>query len=70
MTNKGFDIRIVSYEHIHSINPKDWNKLLEAIDPQPNETILDGMCGYGAVGRGILEKEKNVNLFLLDKINS
>jgi len=64
---QGFDVRIVSYEHIHSINPEDWNKLVEAINPQPNETILDGMCGYGAVGKGILEKEKSVNLFLLDE---
>ncbi len=63
----GYDIRIVSYEQIHSIKPDDWAKLIEAIDPKPNETILDAMCGYGAVGKGILEKENAVNLFLLDK---
>ncbi|KKR05950.1 MAG: Methyltransferase type 11 [Parcubacteria group bacterium GW2011_GWC2_39_14] len=63
----GFDIRIVSYEHIHSIHKKDWNKLLKAINPQPNEIILDGMCGYGAVGKRILEKENSAKLFLLDE---
>ena len=63
----GFDVRIVSYEYIHNINQKDWNKLLEAISPKPNETILDGMCGYGAVGKGILGREKSINLFLLDE---
>ena len=63
----GFDTRIVSYENIHSIAPTDWNKLLKAINPQPNEIILDGMCGYGAVGKGILEKEKSVYLFLSDE---
>ncbi len=62
----GHDKRIVSYEYIHNISPEDWTKFKEATNPQPNETILDGMCGYGSAGKIILEKERSINLFLLD----
>jgi len=65
--SQGFDTRIVSYEHIHSISPDDFKKLIDAIDPKANEVILDAMCGYGAVGKAILEQEPRANLFLLDE---
>ncbi len=64
---QGFDVRNVSYEHIHSIKPEDFKALIDAIDPKPEETILDAMCGYGAVGKGILEREPNVSLYFLDE---
>ncbi len=64
---QGFDVRNVSYEYIHSIKSEDFKALVDAIDPKPNETLLDAMCGYGAVGKGILEREPNVFLYLLDE---
>ncbi len=64
---QGFDNKIVSYEHIHSIKPEDWKELIKAINPQPKEKILDAFCGYGAVGKSILEKEKTVELWLNDE---
>src|SRR4051812_47253283 len=64
---QGFDTRIVSYEHIHSVDPKDFEKLIEAIDPQKDEVILDAMCGYGAVGKAVLEKQPAAEVFLVDE---
>src|SRR5690242_20152124 len=64
---QGFDNRIVSYEYIHSIDPKDFEKLLDAIDPKPGEVILDAMCGYGAVGKAVLKREPKVEIFFLDE---
>jgi ubiquinone/menaquinone biosynthesis C-methylase UbiE len=67
----GFDSRIVKYEYIHEINPKDFKRLIEVIDPRNGETILDAMCGYGAVSKGVLDKCKKdkikVNILLLDE---
>lgn len=64
---QGFDNRIVSYEHIHSISPEDFEKLIDAIDPQEGEIILDAMCGYGAVGKAVLERNPKVNVFFNDE---
>jgi 16S rRNA G1207 methylase RsmC len=64
---QGFDNRIVSYEEIHSIDPEDFKKLIDAIDPKSSEAILDAMCGYGAVGKAILEKAPKANVFFLDE---
>ena len=64
---QGFDTRIVSYEYIHSVTPEDFAKLIEAIDPHDGEYILDAMCGYGAVGKGVLEKASNANVWFLDE---
>ncbi len=63
----GFDKRIVSYELIHNFNPGDLRALVDAVDPKPKETILDAMCGYGTAGKAVLEREKNISLFVLDE---
>ncbi|MEK6917814.1 MAG: class I SAM-dependent methyltransferase [Nanoarchaeota archaeon] len=67
MKKEGFDVRIVSYEYIHSINPSDFKALVKAVNPKPNENILDAFCGYGAVGKTILAKEKKANLYFEDE---
>ena len=67
MTKEGFDVRIVSYEHIHSINPKDEEAMAKAINPKPRERILDAFCGYGAVGKNCLAKEPKIDLWLNDE---
>lgn len=67
MVKAGFDKRIVSYEYIHSTSPEDEEALLNAINPQPNEKILDAFCGYGAVGKYCLEREPSIDLWLNDK---
>jgi ubiquinone/menaquinone biosynthesis C-methylase UbiE len=67
MKKEGFDVRIVSYEHIHSIKPKDKKALIDAINPKPNEKILDAFCGYGAVGKDCLEREKKLDLYFEDE---
>ena len=67
MKEEGFDTRIVSYEHIHSINHKDEMALIKAISPKPNEKILDVFCGYGAVGKNCSKKEFNIDLWLNDE---
>src|ERR1051326_1545538 len=64
---QGFDNRIVSYEYIHNIKPKDAKALIDAINPQPGQTILDGMCGYGAAGKAILKREKNITMYFIDE---
>ena len=64
---EGFDVRIVSYEHIHSINPKDEEAMIKAINPKPKEKILDAFCGYGAVGKNILAKESKADLWFNDE---
>src|SRR5258705_1653844 len=51
---RGYDIRVVPYEDIHSIRPMDFDALARAVDPQDGETILDAGAGYGAVTREIL----------------
>ena len=67
MTKQGFDVRIVQYEHIHSISPEDEKALVEAINPKPGEKILDAFCGYGAVSKNLLKKEDKANLWLNDE---
>ncbi len=64
---EGFDVRIVYYEQIHNISPKDEEAMVKAIDPKPNEKILDAFCGYGAVGKNILAKESKADLWLNDE---
>ena len=67
MTKEGFDVRIVSYEHIHRIKRKDEKVMLKAINPKPSQKILDAFCGYGAVGKNCLLKECNIYLYLDDE---
>jgi len=65
--SKGFDKRIVSYERLHSIKPEDFQILIDAISPKIGEVILDAMCGYGAVGKAVLEKEPKSEVYFLDE---
>lgn len=61
ITEKGFDYRIVEYEEIHKIKEEDFHQLVSAIDPKPGQVILDGMDGYGAVSKHILEEAEKDN---------
>ncbi|MBU2576473.1 MAG: class I SAM-dependent methyltransferase [Nanoarchaeota archaeon] len=67
MKKEGFDVRVVSYEHIHNIQPEDEEAMIKAINPKPKEKVLDAFCGYGAVGRNCLEKEPKIDLWLNDE---
>lgn len=64
---QGFDMRNVSYEHIHSIKPEDVKALMDAVDPQSGEVIMDAMCGYGSVGKAILDRRSDAVLYLLEE---
>lgn len=65
---EGFDIRIVSYEEIHSIDQKDFDSLVEALDVRGGQRILDAGAGYGAVTREILRKhrDKSLSIYAVD----
>lgn len=65
---KSFDSRIVSYEALHYVNSRDFDKLVEVIDPKEEQKILDAGAGYGAVTREILYRhlEKPLRFHLLD----
>ncbi len=63
----GFDNRIVSYEKIHSISAKDIEKLVDAVNPRPGEKILDAACGYGSVGKAILDREPRAHVIFVDE---
>lgn len=67
MRKEGFDVRIVSYEHIHGIKPEDKKALIDAIDPKPGEQILDAFCGYAAVGKECFEREPQIDLWMNDE---
>lgn len=54
----GFDNRIVSYEIIHQIDEASKQALVKAVDPKPDDIILDGMSGYGAVTKWILDSAR------------
>lgn len=64
---QGFDVRIVSYEYIHSIKDKDFKALIDAANPKAKQVILDGMCGYGAVGKALLKRQKNALVYFQDE---
>jgi ubiquinone/menaquinone biosynthesis C-methylase UbiE len=51
----GFDDRIVDFRVVHNHKPEDIKAFVELIDAKPNDVILDGMDGYGAVARDILD---------------
>lgn len=59
---KGYDIRIVPYEEIHSIRPQDFETLVRVINPQPGDYILDAGAGYGAVTREVVLRSKTDDL--------
>jgi 16S rRNA C1402 N4-methylase RsmH len=68
---KGFDDRIVRYEEIHKIKDIYFKILVDALNPKPNDVILDGMDGYGSVSKWILsrteEKGFKPEIFTLDE---
>lgn len=64
---QGFDVRVVSYEQVHNIQENDWNAFMDAVNPQPGEVILDGMCGYGACAKGITKRTQEAQLYFLDE---
>lgn len=61
-SRRGYDIRIVPYEEIHSIRSQDFERLVRAIDPQPSDHILDAGAGYGAVTREVVLRSKRRDL--------
>ncbi len=58
----GYDIRKVDYSKIHSVQPGDLLKLASALEIKNGNTILDLMCGYGAVSEHILEVTKSQSI--------
>lgn len=62
----GFDIRVEDYDYIHSNTQEDWNAFINAIDPQSGDIIFDGAGGYGEVTEKILNKNKNVDIYVVD----
>jgi ubiquinone/menaquinone biosynthesis C-methylase UbiE len=65
---KSFDSRIVSYEALHYVSSRDFDRLVEIINPQDGEKILDAGAGYGAVTREILcrHSHQSFEFHLLD----
>jgi len=51
-----FNDRIVDFKAIHNQKPEDFEKFIDIIDAQPGEVILDGMDGYGAAAKEIIQK--------------
>lgn len=47
--NNAYQERVVSYEKIHSIDEKDFEVLVDLVNPENGQSILDACCGYGAV---------------------
>lgn len=72
-TDNSYDKRKVRYEHIHSIDPNDFKKFIEIINPRNNQIILDACCGYWSVTKKINEKisENNLNtkIYAVDSSN-
>ncbi|OGT53177.1 MAG: hypothetical protein A3E84_00905 [Gammaproteobacteria bacterium RIFCSPHIGHO2_12_FULL_42_13] len=62
----GFNIRKVDFSKLHSVKNNDLMKLVEALQMQNNHSVLDMMCGYGAVSEKILQiaKEKGLDIDL------
>lgn len=48
---KGHDKRVVSFEYIHNIKPKDFERLITAVRLKNNDRVLEVMCGYGSVSK-------------------
>lgn len=70
MGNNSYQERVVSYEKIHSINEKDFQALVDLVNPEDGQIILDACCGYGAVSKRLAEyisgKSLNTKIVLLD----
>jgi len=50
-----FDDRIVDFKAIHNQKPEDFERFIDIIDAQPGQVILDGMDGYGAAAKEIIQ---------------
>ena len=64
-----YDKRIVNYEAIHQLTKTHFDLFVDAIDPQPNDTILDVGAGYGAATREMMIRNvsKSIHYSLLEK---
>ncbi len=51
----GYNIRKVDFSKIHGVAGNDLNKLADALELKTGDSVLDLMCGYGAVSTHILE---------------
>lgn len=51
-----FDVRIVEYEHIHSISEESFDCLFKNVSVNSNDKILDAGCGYGAITMQLLNR--------------
>lgn len=61
-SNNSYQKRIVQYEKIHSIDEKDFEIMVTAINPKNNQIILDACCGYGAVSKKLQQTIEDLNL--------
>lgn len=70
MTDKDKDwkSRNVNYEKILGIQEEKIKKFVSSLDIKSGDSVLDLMCGYGAVSKEILNqsKDKNINLIMCD----
>lgn len=70
MENNAYEQRVVSYEKIHSIDERDFEALVDLVNPENGQSILDACCGYGAVSKrlegAIAKKGLDTHLVLLD----
>ena len=51
----GFDVRIVDFKLVHNQKQEDFDAFVDIIDPRDGQIILDGMDGYGAAAKEILD---------------
>ncbi|MBU6446584.1 MAG: methyltransferase domain-containing protein, partial [Verrucomicrobia bacterium] len=61
-----FEVRKVSFESLHEVMDKDLQVLADSLQLQQNSSVLDMMCGYGAVGASLLAyaTQKNIKISL------
>ncbi|MFD4413514.1 class I SAM-dependent methyltransferase [Streptomyces sp. NPDC058251] len=52
----GYDVREVDYAAIHSVEPVDIDRFVDALDLDTGQHALDLFCGYGAIGQRILQR--------------
>lgn len=51
----GYELRHVDYSAIHRVEGDDMDAFAEALDLREGASVLDSMCGYGDVGRHVLD---------------
>lgn len=66
--NKGFDIRLVRFEHAHHIQNEQFEAFCGGLDIKQGDQILDLGAGYGAATRELiaLHPDIDVHVVLLD----